>query len=254
MSNWTLVARQAQTEFQQQSIWTSFVERRGYRVFSVAEHRVEIERLNGGQNSILTPGMIENAVVRLRQTGQVRRGNLMNSVAKECALIRFHPNVLWDEQTQSICWRRIIATTRDTIDEAIEEAPEDEFERVVIAVNQRKYQSLFRQNLMAVYQSTCVISNNNCEQVLEAAHISAHATSRNNDTTNGLLLRADLHILFDRGLLQIHPDNLTIHISPVVQQNEYRQYEGKVINNRTDGRLPDINLLQQRWNSVDWAS
>jgi hypothetical protein len=254
MSNWRLVVRQAQTELQQQSVWTSFVERRGYKVHSVTDRRIEIERLNGGQNSILTPGMVEHAIERLQQVGQVHRGDLMNSVAKECALIRFHPNVLWDEQSQNIFWRRVIATSQSSIEEAIQEAPEDEFERILVAVNQRRFQSVFRQNLMTIYQSTCVISDNDCSQTLEAAHIFPHATSRNNDTQNGLLLRADLHILFDRGLLLIHPINLTVHLSPAVQQHEYTQYEGKVIRNRTDGRRPDQNLLQLKWNSVDWTT
>jgi hypothetical protein len=218
MSNWTIVVRQAETELQQESIWTSFVERREYRVYSVSNRKIEIERLNGGQNCILTPGMVEHAIERLRQSGCIHRGQLMNSVAKECALIRFHPNVVWEEHSQNICWERVIVTSRNTIEEAIDEAPEDEFERILVAVNRRRFQALFRQNLMTIYQNACVISHNDCPEVLEAAHISTHVVSRNNDTTNGLLLRADLHILFDRGLLQIHPTNLTIHLSPQIQR------------------------------------
>lgn len=41
------------------------------------------------------------------------------------------------------------------------------------------------------------------EAVLQAAHIDPYDGPATNRTTNGLLLRADLHNLFDRGLIWI---------------------------------------------------
>lgn len=253
MSEWTLIVNQAEKNLLQQNIWTSFIEQREYQVYSVGERRIEIRRLSGGQNFILTPGIAETAIAQLRRQNQVRHGNLIRNVAKECALIQFHPNISWDRASGNIVWRPVISTQVMPIEELIEEAPDDEFEKILVAVNRRKYQSTFRQNLMQVYGSKCVVSGTNSFEVLEAAHISTHAGSRNNDTSNGLLLRADLHILFDRGLLQIHPTTLKIHLSPTIQEPEYTRYTGNLIIERLDGKKPSEAYLQAKWESADWT-
>ena len=43
--------------------------------------------------------------------------------------------------------------------------------------------------------------------VLEAAHIRPYALTGPHDVSNGLLLRADLHRLFDLGYLTVTPDH-----------------------------------------------
>jgi len=46
-------------------------------------------------------------------------------------------------------------------------------------------------------------------EIVEAAHIKPHAEQPDDDPANGLLLRADLHTLFDLHLIGIEPDTLT---------------------------------------------
>ncbi|WP_183629116.1 HNH endonuclease signature motif containing protein [Novosphingobium sediminicola] len=48
------------------------------------------------------------------------------------------------------------------------------------------------------------------EDILEAAHIVPHAVigQKGNDASNGILLRADIHTLFDLNLIRITPDYL----------------------------------------------
>lgn len=72
-----------------------------------------------------------------------------------------------------------------------------------------------RQNAMRQYllreDRCCVISGETTKEVLEAAHIIDHAHKGISDTKNGILLRADLHRLFDQGILLIREDgNLEI--------------------------------------------
>ena len=52
-----------------------------------------------------------------------------------------------------------------------------------------------------------------CEflQLVEAAHIDPYRGTANNHLENGILLRTDLHTLFDLGLFAIDPKNLTVH-------------------------------------------
>jgi predicted restriction endonuclease len=64
--------------------------------------------------------------------------------------------------------------------------------------------------------------------LLEAAHIQPYIDERSNHVKNGLLLRADLHKLYDNGLMYIDDDFL-IHISPQVKSNHYQNYNNKKI-------------------------
>ena len=58
-------------------------------------------------------------------------------------------------------------------------------------------QGLFRISVMEAYQKRCSITGEKTLPVLEAAHIKPYALSGPHVTSNGLLLRADLHKLFD---------------------------------------------------------
>ena len=50
-------------------------------------------------------------------------------------------------------------------------------------------------------------------KTVEAAHISPYKGEASNDPSNGLLLRSDLHILFDLGLISVNPDDLSIVVA-----------------------------------------
>ncbi|WP_298207516.1 HNH endonuclease [Ferrimicrobium sp.] len=78
----------------------------------------------------------------------------------------------------------------------------------------------FRVLVMEAYQRRCAITGENTLDVLEAAHIHPFAEDENHDVRNGLLLRADFHRLYDRGLVTVTPD-LQIRISPLIQEHYY---------------------------------
>lgn len=71
------------------------------------------------------------------------------------------------------------------------------------AIKTRRGQADFRQRLLDAYGSRCAISGCTIEDVLEAAHIDPHCEVSNYATSNGLLLRSDLHTLFDLHLIGI---------------------------------------------------
>jgi putative restriction endonuclease len=56
------------------------------------------------------------------------------------------------------------------------------------------------------YERRCVVTNERTLPVLEAAHIRPYAQSGPHEVSNGLLLRSDLHTLFDRGYLTVSPE------------------------------------------------
>jgi len=59
---------------------------------------------------------------------------------------------------------------------------------------------------MNAYERRCAITGCTIDHVLEAAHISPYLGEHTNHVTNGLLLRADIHTLFDRGLIKVDSD------------------------------------------------
>ncbi len=67
-------------------------------------------------------------------------------------------------------------------------------------------QGAFRVLVTGAYRRRCAISGERILPVLEAAHIKPFASSGPNHVDNGLLMRSDMHRLFDRGYLTVTPD------------------------------------------------
>lgn len=107
----------------------------------------------------------------------------------------------------------------------------DARERIFAAIVRRRGQSKFRLSLLQAYDGKCPFSTGTSAQhVLEASHILAYKGSSTNSVSNGLLLRADIHTLFDLRLLAIDTTNLTVLVSSQLQDTEYANLAGKIIN------------------------
>ncbi len=76
-------------------------------------------------------------------------------------------------------------------------------EHVMTSIVYRRGQPAFRTQLLDLYDGKCALSDCNVEEVLEAAHIVPYMGPATNHPSNGLLLRGDLHTLFDLGLIAI---------------------------------------------------
>ena len=96
-------------------------------------------------------------------------------------------------------------------------------------VLKRRGQVRFRSSLIRAYQGRCAISGCDALDALEAGHVAPYSRSVNNHTSNGLLLRADLHSLFDLGLVGIHPTELTVMLSPKLAKTSYADLHGQKI-------------------------
>lgn len=67
-------------------------------------------------------------------------------------------------------------------------------------------QGAFRAAVTDAYDRRCAVTGEHTLPVLEAAHIQGFAAGGPHDTRNGLLLRADLHILLDAGYVGVDED------------------------------------------------
>ncbi|MDB3855829.1 HNH endonuclease [Euryarchaeota archaeon] len=92
----------------------------------------------------------------------------------------------------------------------------------IIAV--RRGQPAFRAKLLDLYGS-CMITDCADLQVLEACHIIPYSVSNDNSVENGLLLRADIHTLFDLKLITID-NHLKIKVSSKLKDKSYRKWHG----------------------------
>jgi hypothetical protein len=64
------------------------------------------------------------------------------------------------------------------------------------------------------FGESCAFTGPQPPGALEAAHLYLYSATPEHDLRGGLLLRCDLHALFDRCLIAIDPDNWTIQIAP----------------------------------------
>lgn len=136
----------------------------------------------------------------------------------------------------------------DTPDEdAAPYAPTDEDSRVTVQrqIKARRGQQAFRDALRDRYGDLCLVSGCRLVDIVEAAHIKPYRGEQDNDPANGLLLRADLHTLFDLNLLGIEPDTLTVRVHPSAQEEGYAEFDG--IELRCSGVRPSGAALALRW-------
>lgn len=123
---------------------------------------------------------------------------------------------------------------------------EDERQLITRQIKARRGQQQFRDALRKTYGDTCMITGCTLLDVLEAAHIKPYRGPNDNKVANGLLLRSDIHTLFDLNLIGIRPDTLEIFLHPSAMINEYLQYHGYKLKG-CEGKKPSSEALQIRW-------
>jgi len=94
-------------------------------------------------------------------------------------------------------------------------------------------QGAFRVLVTDAYSRRCAVTGERTLPVLEAAHIRSYSSDGPHLVSNGLLLRSDLHTLFDRGYLTVTPE-LRVEVSPRIRQEfengrEYYRHHGQAL-------------------------
>jgi putative restriction endonuclease len=70
-------------------------------------------------------------------------------------------------------------------------------------------QSAFKAEVTNAYRRSCAVTRERALPVLEAAHIKSYSDGGPHEVNNGLLLRSDMHRLFDKGYITV---TLSLHI------------------------------------------
>lgn len=117
----------------------------------------------------------------------------------------------------------------------------------------RRGQADFRDRLLDAY-GRCAVTGSEVATVLEAAHIDRYFGDNSHHVTNGLLLRSDIHTLFDAQFLTVD-DNYLIRVSPRLANSEYAQFDGRGIQLPEQEHLwPDRAALSRHRASCRWAT
>jgi HNH endonuclease len=75
-------------------------------------------------------------------------------------------------------------------------------------------QQRFREEMLARFDQVCAFTGRQPPGALEAAHLYLYSETPRHDIKGGILLRCDLHALFDRWLITIDPERWTIDVAP----------------------------------------
>ncbi|WP_225610227.1 HNH endonuclease [Pseudomonas sp. PDM19] len=122
--------------------------------------------------------------------------------------------------------------------------------KVLQEIVRRQGQPKFRKQLLAAYDGRCTVTGCDVEAVLEAAHIAPYLGKDSNSVQNGLLLRADIHTLFDLGMLKVDAKG-TVHLHEKLRGTVYEQYGDQFIRLPADKALaPSPEALDLKFNVV----
>lgn len=131
------------------------------------------------------------------------------------------------------------------------EATESPRYRESVLSKVRLGQGAFRVLITDAYERKCSITGEKTLPVLEAAHIKPYAVSGPHFISNGLLMRSDMHKLFDSGYITVTTD-FKIEVSQRIKEEfqngkEYYQFHGKSLN-----VLPNRELDKPNQTYLDW--
>ena len=115
---------------------------------------------------------------------------------------------------------------------------------------QRLGQGSFRVLVTDAYKRRCAFTGSPVLHVLEAAHIKPFSEGGPHAVSNGILLRQDVHTLFDRGYVTVTPE-YRVEVSRRIKEEfengrEYYSSHGKQI------VLPDAPNLRPTEDFLRW--
>jgi putative restriction endonuclease len=101
-----------------------------------------------------------------------------------------------------------------------------------VLVAPRLGQGTFRVLVTEAYRRRCAMTTKKTLPVLEVAHIRPYAKGSENSLANGILLRSELHKLFDLGYITVNPDNRRAVVSNRIREEyengrKYYALQGK---------------------------
>ncbi len=143
-----------------------------------------------------------------------------------------------------------IEVDREDIESKLDFNPKDltdARERIEREILYRRGQKKFRDDLLKAYGGQCAITDCDAKDALEAAHIFPYRGADTNHVKNGLLLRADIHTLFDFYLISIDPNTLKVVISSTLLNTCYKELNDKPLKSPKNGARPSLEAIADHY-------
>jgi len=119
-------------------------------------------------------------------------------------------------------------------------------QKIVREIILRRGQPEFRKKLLEAYSSRCAVTDCDCRHGLEAAHILPYRGDDTNHVQNGILLRSDIHILFDIGKIGFAPISHKVIVSKSLMGTAYGKLKGKTLRIPSESKnRPNEDALRQ---------
>lgn len=112
-------------------------------------------------------------------------------------------------------------------------------------VRPRLGQGAFRVLVTDIYRRRCAITNERTLPALEAAHIRPYGDGGSHEASNGLLLRRDVHSLFDTGYVTVTPE-LRFEVSRRIREEFDNGKHYYALHGQEIAKPDDQNLLPDR--------
>ncbi len=130
---------------------------------------------------------------------------------------------------------------------------EDHRKKVIATIVRRQGQGAFRNALIEAYDGRCAMTGSSVVDVLEAAHVHPYRGAATNVLANGLLLRADVHTLFDLYLISVEPETRLVRAAPALFATEYGRLNGTRLAQPAEGRQAvATDLLEWHRSQCGW--
>jgi putative restriction endonuclease len=117
-------------------------------------------------------------------------------------------------------------------------------------------QGLFRILITDAYSRQCAMTGERTLPVLDAVHIKPYSLVKRHELCNGLLMRSDLHRLFDGGYLTVDPKDRRVLVSKRIKEEfengrEYYKLQGQVLREPDQSwAMPSLENLEYHAHSV----
>lgn len=147
-------------------------------------------------------------------------------------------------------WKSVLSRIPGTVTPAMDEGAARYGEPQLL--RPRLGQGAFRVLVTDIYQRRCAVTRERTLPALEAAHIRPYSDGGLHEASNGLLLRRDIHSLFDAGYVTVTPD-LRFEVSGRIREEfengkHYYALHGNLIEPpKTPIQCPDPAAL--RWHN-----
>jgi putative restriction endonuclease len=111
-------------------------------------------------------------------------------------------------------------------------------------------QGSFRILVTDVYERRCAFTGERTLPVLDAVHIKPYSVHHRHEVANGMLMRSDLHRLFDEGYITIDPVDRSIQVSKRIREEfengkEYYRLHGQPVRDPIQARYrPSVENLE----------